>query len=306
MTETLFTFLFILSILIVIRSVKRGSVPGFAIAGILMGLAALVRPILQYYMVIAVLFTICTGLPIRKKVKMCAAIVLAFVAVVSIWGFRNYFMYGHYALTTIKGNNLSRDYAAFVKANEENIHILEARKQLDGNSLEGVTNPFEISKINQKNGLKYISENPLTYLRYHLKGCIWMFIGSAKGPLMQIFGLSQASQPKLHLSESFMGRVARTMKDSREEYFLTPILGAKLLLEYICLAIGLLVMLYKNKKLYVLLVVLTILYYAGLTGVLGNARYRVPIIPIYLVVSAYGICEVLAFIKRRVRPAGPA
>jgi 4-amino-4-deoxy-L-arabinose transferase-like glycosyltransferase len=304
MTETLFTFLFILSILILIRSLKRGGVGGFAIAGILMGLAALVRPILQYYMVIVVFFTMCTGLPIRRKLQMSAAIILVFAAVVSVWGFRNYFMYDHFALTTIKGNNLSRDYAAFVKANLENIDVMEARKQLDGNSLEGVTNPFEESKIRQKNAMKYISEHPLPYLKYHLKGSLSMFIGTSKGAIMQLFGLRPASQPDLHLSESFTDKLARTLKNSRDEYFLTPILGAKLFLEYAFCAIGLLMMLYKNKKLYVLLVLVTIIYYAGLTGVLGNPRYRVPIVPLYLVVSAYGIYGVFGYIKRRVRPTG--
>ena len=50
--------------------------------------------------------------------------------------------------------------------------------------------------------------------------------------------------------------------------------------------------------------VLCTLYFAGITWVIGHARYRVPAIPLYLMLAAKGMVEGYEFWKARRRKSG--
>ena len=66
-----------------------------------------------------------------------------------------------------------------------------------------------------------------------------------------------------------------------------------LLITYGCFFLGGIMMIRNGEYSYLLLTILLMLYFSGLPGVIGQARYRVPVIPFYLIASAIGIKGVL-------------
>ena len=60
----------------------------------------------------------------------------------------------------------------------------------------------------------------------------------------------------------------------------------------------------RERRLYVVFLVLATLYFAGITGVIGHARYRVPAIPLYLTLAAKGMVVSYEFWKARRKRSG--
>jgi 4-amino-4-deoxy-L-arabinose transferase-like glycosyltransferase len=91
LTETLFTFICTLSFLVICTQPQQ--IWRWALAGLLWGMAALVRPVLLYFPV----FLLLTSLVVWRKMLPWKGIVLALVltaAVVSPWTIRNYNIHG--------------------------------------------------------------------------------------------------------------------------------------------------------------------------------------------------------------------
>jgi hypothetical protein len=305
LSDTLFTFFFTLFIYIFILTLKRNKIWRYAFAGLALGIATLIKPVVQYYFIIttiAILFQ--KNKPLQKIYRIFALLII-FAITLSFWQFRNLHVHGHYALSNYQGWILCRYYAPIAKANIENISLEEARAELEGDFLEGITDPYEKSFVQHEIAMEYIKKNAFKYGLLHLKGCSIMLIGTAKGNIMKTFGLSTENKEKRPLEEHFSDRIFRVIADAKSEYFLTPILGMQQLLEYLFLLIGLIVMWLKDKKLYAALVVLTILYYANLAGLLADARYKLPIIPLYLTVSGKGFYEIIMYFKKRKTLATP-
>lgn len=299
LTEIMFTFVFALAILTFIRSLKKNKLWGFALTGLLIGIATLTRPIAQYFPPILFIILLFSNEGLGQKLRNMLILLIVFLAVTSTWQFRNLQSYGYYALSIKSGDALCCWHVAAVKAQVENIDRYEAIDRLVGDSLKGVTNRFERSKIYQKIALSYISEHPLQYIKYSLKGVIRIFLGTGRSGISDLFGTKTESVPP---TERLSYTAYRIIKNIRSEVP-TVILFIKQMIEYAFFAIGLIIMCTENKKLFLLLLIMTIFYFAALTGPIGYSRFRVPIVPFYLLISAKGIFETFKFIinKKRAR-----
>jgi len=294
--ETVFTFIFALAILIFIRGLKKNKPGCFALTGFFVGVANLIRPISLYFPPVLFLVLLFSDSRSILKLRNMLIILMLFLITLSPWQFRNLKVYGHYGLTSNQGGNLCNANIAVAKARIENIGRQEAYNRLIGDSLEGVTDPFEESKILQRIALSYLSKHPLEYTKYHLEGIIKMFLGTTRSGVSDLFGVKvEAPASTDDLSEN-----ARKITGNLRNELPTLILFTKQMLEYLFVIIGLTMMMRsKDEKLYLLLLIMIILYFANVTGIVGYSRFRVPIIPFYLVVGAKGMFETFGFIMRR-------
>ena len=114
-----------------------------------------------------------------------------------------------------------------------------------------------------------------------------------------MYVIANKERPKLDhpLSyESFSERIIRNLKDVEREYFLTPILLLKLLVEYVFIAGGLLILVRRKQKTMALFLVLSIVYFILVTGFMGRApRYKIPILPIYSIIGGGGAMLIWAY-----------
>ncbi len=101
LSESVFLFLFLLSLLILRRAVERDRMSLFFGAGFLIGLATLVRPILEYFAIVSIptvgVFLFVLG---RKALRPTCFFVLGILIVLSPWAYRNAEQFGVWTLST--------------------------------------------------------------------------------------------------------------------------------------------------------------------------------------------------------------
>ncbi len=295
MTETLFTFIFTGAVLATVYALKRGNIKYYALGGMYIGLATLVRPVAQYLGPTLALFALFS----RKLFGHAAVFVGVFFLVLSFWQIRNYAKFGHYALSTIDGYNLLEYNAAKVKSLIEHVSLDEARSELHNSIDAALTNPFDRASAQQKIAIAYLRQHPWWYSYYHIKGGVNMMLGTAKTSVLPVFKISPLTRSDATLSENFFARVKRTLSAARQEYWLTPLLFIVQLIEYALSAIGFAAVRKTENKYLIVLIAILIAYFFLITGVVGTARYRAPIVPLYLVMSAYGLERVINFYTQK-------
>ncbi len=309
LSEIPFTFVFALSVLLFVYALKGDKGPAWLLlAAFLMGVATQIRPILQYFILIPIFVLLLRKQKLLYKLRNVAVMFLAFAAVLAPWQFRNLIRFGDYSLTNDFGACLCWCNAAILKANVEKISLEEAREELLGGYIEGAANLTSLSEewgqvsseLLIQIAKEYIMRHPWQYARLHLKGMINFFMGVGEAGIRDTFGLNMNKVVRADYTISISDRLRKLIRDSREEYFLVPILVLILLMEYVFVIIGAIVMWFrKQQRLYIVLFGLTMIYFPTILGIMGYGRFKVPIVPFYLVLSAFGMVESFNLIRRR-------
>ena len=158
-------------------------------------------------------------------------------------------------------------------------------------------NPFDHSAISKRRGIDYVLERPQEFLILHALGMVSFLIGTEKSAYLYVIAKQERPDLDHPLNyESFSERIIRNLKDVQKEYFLTPVLLVKLLVEYVFIAGGLLILVRRQQKLMVLFLVLAIAYFIVVTGFMGRApRYKIPILSIYALIGGGGAMLIWAY-----------
>jgi 4-amino-4-deoxy-L-arabinose transferase-like glycosyltransferase len=295
-TETLFAFVFVIFIAVFLHAWKRDSFRWFLLVGIMIGLGSIVRSVLQYFVVIPLLIILLQNRSIRNKILVAGALIIGLVVIIAPFQLRNLNEYGHYSLSTISGNVL---FGSIVqsKARAEGTEYFEARDDIGWQQWVDIENPFDRSAAAKSAGISYVLDNPSSFVIRHVQGMISFLIGTEKSSYLYI--IFNRERPVLGTPleyETFSDRIVRNIKDIQKEYFLTPVLILKVLVEYLVVAAGLLILIRRKQKLLALFVVLTVLYFIMATGALGRApRYKIPVLPVYAIVGGGGATLIWAY-----------
>jgi Dolichyl-phosphate-mannose-protein mannosyltransferase len=129
--ETLFTAAVLAVFITVDRAMRRNSAGLMTICGLLLGFAALVRPIAMYFFVpLVVVIAIST----RRRMVLSIALLISSQLLPVAWTFRNARATGVATLSTIATENLLFEWAASVHATRNSTHLfrLTAAQQQSG------------------------------------------------------------------------------------------------------------------------------------------------------------------------------
>ncbi len=128
MTETLFVLFFLLFLVLFFSHCDNPK--RLATAGVLLGIASLIRPVGHYLIVLALFILLIqkTYLPIR--IRNCALLFLAWLVPVSIWLARNYLLLGHLFFHTLPGGHFLQLSASRVVMHTEHITYQKARERV--------------------------------------------------------------------------------------------------------------------------------------------------------------------------------
>ena len=294
LTETLFTFL-LFAMLATIATISDSSrAAGRAVlAGLLLALATMVRPI-SYYLILPMVLALPLSGRFRKRSlrrasDACLLLLLPFVLLVGGWQVRNYQRTGSVELSTIQGRNLLLYRGAGIVALRDGIGFEQAREQLERQHPDETTWTRE--------GVRLIARHPLLFIRTQATGAGKMLLGTGHPDLLEAAGI--------HLGPR--GAIGDILRLTPTDYFEKWIVGSPV-------AFGAFVTLF----LYVLLVwagVLlwffkdvivcrrvgwwdvcmwgTLLYIVLMSaGPEAYPRFRVPIMPILALYAAKGIRSV--------------
>lgn len=269
LTETLFTFFVVASVLTGVYVLKEGRFS--FLFGVLLACASLTRPITYY-----IVFPVAVGFFIFRP-KSLLVLLIPYVVLVGSWQFRNYLVSGNPAFSTIQGTNLYAYRAASVLAEKEGVLYDEAKDGLP---------KIPVNQMSRE-GMKIILDNPWVFLKTELKGLGQLMLIPGVDSFLSCFGISSYKQGcfgdlfRLSLKDFFIKWSKRPVWLLTFIFFLVY-----LYLMYLFFLRGLD---FSKEHIFVLCV---ILYLIGLSaGVEANVRFRVPIMPLLLVFSANGICK---------------
>jgi 4-amino-4-deoxy-L-arabinose transferase-like glycosyltransferase len=312
LTDSVFTFVFLASVLALVLALRRKSIGLAAAGGALLGLATLFRPITQAFPVVALaVIVIYAGIRWRFRLATAATFAVAFVVVLSPWLYRNYATYGHASLSSIDGYNLLFYNAAYTEVAQTGEPIEEVRaefrQQAAAAGYRADGNPFDNSRVFSNVATAYIFSNLGAYIPRHILGAVNMFANLATKDVSYYLGLETHALPFEFFASpgplrSVLGFLA---VKSLPEIVIGLVVGGFLLLTYMLALIGAVDMIRKRQYVFLAVLLLTILYFSALTGVVGLARYKLPVTPFYLILSAQGLAAVLEWRSYRATAPNP-
>jgi 4-amino-4-deoxy-L-arabinose transferase-like glycosyltransferase len=275
-----------------------------AIAGGMLGMTILIRPVAQYYA-----FLLLCVVPMWSKASLlngikCAVVFGAACAItIGPWVYRNYRLYDSAKISTVQGTNLLFWQVAYTRAWETHrpgdavIPELMAQARALGYRDDG--NPFANEKIAQIVAVHYIKSHPRAYASRWLSGMLHTYTNLGTAEMAAKLGWTPTRFPveNMFATESESGLVAKFFQlKSLPEIAIGLAVMVLLLTNSFLFVLGA-VVLARNRRWSVLgLFVLSILYFTVTAGPIGLARFRMPITPFYLLIGAVYVDE---FLNRR-------
>ena len=305
LTDSLFVFLFLASVYFLCKSIKRNKFILILFSALFIGLAALVRPIVYYFPIVAIIFILAfSGLILKHRIKYSLFFIIIFMATISPWLIRNYSNYGEAQLCSYTGDNLLFYDAAYTEMYKTGKTIDQVRKDFYNLATKlGMdktdTSSFKNSKLFVNMAEKYIKNNFILFCKRSFMGIINMYSGITTMNIASVFHIK--SKP-LHIDQYGGSDIWSRIIDffdskTKEEILIAFGIGFYLLLNYVFAFYGIFVEL-RRKENFIYLFILIILFFSILTGVVGSARFRIPFMPIINILCAVGIYN---FLTNRVK-----
>lgn len=316
-TETSFTLLLVVCLLLLARYRRDGGLPALVGAGVSAGLLALVRPIALFWPLAIAGWVAWRCLRARPRSAWLALVpVLAAGLTVAPWVARNHRLSGRPILSTAAERNLFLYNAATVVASERNVTVVEARDLMQAEArarfgeLDSTDEPGYWARLGVI-GREQLLRRPARAALVQLAGFAANFVSPlGVSPLLAHAGAERSTEPhamQRALALAARGRLAaawRLVRDAR----LLPAGGffwAWFGLAALHLVLLLALAAHGLRRGGFGWLLLPVLYFTLLTGPVGEARFRLPVEPALAVLAAAGLAR-----ARKERgpglPPGPA
>lgn len=325
LTESLFTFLFLLANFFLINALTRRSGKNLIFSAMLLGLAALCRPVGLYYSAVVSIILFCAASPpLWSRIKNVTFYILIFTLTISPWLIRNKLTFGIANMTSIQGNNLLLMNVAHLKAAQERVDYATAERRLEAeaDSLlaaqglpveklklthHGTPYGYQINdprqaRVYQELAIKKILASPLLYARVHLTGMLPSLFDAS---VRDIYHFRGQERPLLGLRSLFVtGGINPVLEKLQQPinrgYLVLYLLNLGWLVTHYVLALFAFYTLIKEKKFAPLtLLVLPILYLLFVTAPQGSERFRFPAMPYLYLLSAFALARLHMLLSSR-------
>lgn len=184
LSETLFALLLTLGLGMIMLGRQRAEPVLLVVAGLVLGVATLTRPVAEYLPLLLVAAFLVIGLAGRRpqSLALSAALLLGFAVPVGGWIVRNAERTGVPTLSTIDGHNML-DYRAVGALSESGEHPWDARTELARRLSARIhpgENAAEVSRAQMSLGLKVLAEQPVGAAKSWASGEFRLLGGPAK------------------------------------------------------------------------------------------------------------------------------
>lgn len=297
LTEALFGLLFSLAIYFFLLWLdKKGEARYGLYVGILLGLAALCRPVVVYF---PLLLAIMVLFRFRKNLflglRRSGVMIICFALVISPWLLRNYYLFGSPAFTSVQGYILLFNNAAILRARVHDISVEQAREEIRREVERDITqqnlNPLEVGAFYQEKALQEIYRYPLDYARLHLEGILPLFGAPVAPAVAEVLGIPW---PRFHFWDTVQARGAmeaiKRLVVTKGLLLTLPELGM-LLAVHLFAARGVWMSIRERNWIALLILGTAITYFSLLIGPQAFPRYRFQIMPYLSILAAYGLYE---------------
>jgi len=278
----------------------RGAGPALLAAGVLFGLAALTKPVVQYLPALVVLYLVIVlrGRRFRRALGLGAVFSVAFMATLSPWLARNYAQFSAVSLSTSGALNLlilyvnpmemdRRDlpYRAVETALLREADSLMIRDGLDPERAHG----FQKARYWKWLARDYMARYPAAFVTHYAAGIFRSFFNPGTRGYAEMLG-SAARQGFDMRSYPHPGELFKQwlMTKSNTEIALGGLIGTYLMVVYSGLAVGLFTAWKRYRRPFLVFCLALAAYLILITGTAGQARFMMPAMPFYLAFSAAG------------------
>lgn len=280
LTEVLFTLLLSASCYAVVGYYKRGAIPALAVAGFLLGLAALTRSVVWVSPPLLAGLVVLTGDgKLGRRFLAAGALVLTFAVTVAPWAVRNSLLQQTFVvIDTMGGRNfmmgnypdtpLYRSWDAISLEGERSwLHHLSQSHPLNAETTQG-----QIDKLAMREGLKFVRENPgLTLKRDLIK-------------FFDFWGLER--ELVAGADQGYFGQVPRPATLA----LAVVICGSYVVVLFLAV-FGMFMTPLPDRRIHWFLI-LVIVFVCGMhTLVFGHSRYHLPLMPLLMVYSASALAQ---------------
>ena len=291
-SDMLFVWLLLISYYQFFKFFKyRGKINLFY-SSLFLGLSTLVRPISLLLIFVNLLFIV-TYQKINeiKLFKFRKMLIYSFIffLIICIWCVRNKIVHKHFFFSSSGDYNSLMLYAApiFNDDGEKNIEevldmLLYKHKYLYNNDR------FLYYKKYNKKAIQIILSNKMIFMKHSIYGVIDMFFSIEKVRFEKIVNInSKVNCIDFILKNKFFNSIKYIINNlSFNELIYIILFIVFLFIEYFLVIIGIFISIKSNKNTLILLI--PILYFVVITGSAGIGRFKLPIIPFYLIFCAIG------------------
>lgn len=282
--DVLFTTILMFSFLVFLGSESSGR--RYFFSGILLGIAALMRPIAGNlpFIFIPFLWVFVPSVNYQRRLILVFTFLAGFLLVVFPWSLRNKVIFDSWQLSSVASSNLAHyNVPEFLKYKNPSFRseALEELKKLD----EGL-DPLEAHSLKwvgamNKFSMKYISNDPFGYVWFHLLKVVPFFVTDGLRDIARSLNLLDDLPPNLSslIAKGDVAVIRDFVKEGGLAFFLF-ILGFIFWAAVSFLAFALIIAEFFKKRgadPFIIFLTLIIFYFALLTGPVSNARYRFPV-----------------------------
>jgi hypothetical protein len=269
-SETLFAFCFLSTVLACVGLFQKPTAKNGAMAGFLIGVSALVKPISVYFGLAFIAFMLIARwrgrISFKGVAKSSIVLILVFLATLSPWQMRNLKVYGHYSLTMQQGREMFVAMVGWCRSRTEQIPYKELLTTIEKPYMH-IDDIFVRSQEEGRAALRYVKEDPVRFTGCFLGG-VSNFI-SGGDPFITRWALAPMLYAFLHY-----------YFDDFQIGLLNWIFVLSLWLAYILGLFGLFLR-HRDRSVFYshLIPLLAFTYIVVLTAVEGNNRYLYPVTP---------------------------
>jgi len=293
--DMLLTTLFLAAIYFFLKFIQNKNTWNILISAIFLGISCLTKPVSMFYpAVIILLFFVFYKSSFTKKLIYIAIYLLSFGAVTGVWAYRNYVEYNHLSLTTQAGFNLITCNVAYsvAKQTHQDIDTVKIKYQREANVMGFLDkdDPFYRSAIYQKLASSYMKKNWYNFTKCNMEGAVigtYFSLGYMGMAKMFQWTDSSSGEKTLAVSTNMGGLYKHLTMDWRQTS-LGLIIFLSLLIQYSLAVWGIYTLIKDKQYMALLLILITIAYFTAITGVVGNYRYKLPIVPFLCIMTGYG------------------
>jgi hypothetical protein len=290
MSETLLTLCLLCFVWAAVRTLKDPR-PGWAfLAAMFLAAAAYVKPIaypLVWVMCAAALVRSLASRP-RHPASAVATFALACALLLGVWHVRNALRTGYAGFSTLFDYHIYISAGGSIAARAEGIPFLEVRNRLnEGLDAYPRSAPHRY-EIMRRDGWALVAQQPFDYLKTHLQGIFRTVLDPGATDWLRLFGAyAHAGRLQTFISEGLYAGTRRLMETNPAVFWLSLALSPFVIALAVLPTLAAAHLKPEHKPAFALLL-LTVIYFIGAGGgVPGMGRFRAPVIPLLILMSAF-------------------
>ncbi len=299
LTETIFTFLFAISVFHFVVYLKKNSTRHLVFAALCTGLSVLCRPVGLAALGVFALVALYKGKLNMTTLKKVLLLVSVCLLVVFPWALRNRIQFGQFFVSLIGSDILLSFHAANIVAETEHISYDRAQRdfrlrvvqEFDG---DAVNEPARFAAFAEFKAMEVIQAHPGLFVKNNLIGMSEMLFKPVKGYID-----IQCGSPRNGSAGTLIRKLAGSGVLTKVLLIFQVLMMGIVWLG--CIA-GIRAGWRKYKILLLTLSILILVFSMFTIPPLTDPRFRVPLVPLLAMLSSYGLQRMVTwFNERRVR-----